>query len=221
MIGTLLTNWTIRLALVCYVAYLAGWLSVTHPRWPTAARWIWTLGCGLFVAHVACAFHFYHDWSHAAAWRDTAEQTQRIIGVAFGNGIYFNYTFLTLWVADVVWLSLPRASQSPGMPSALPRQTFGSPTARVGLGATGVPRRSPSPSQTPAWRILVHVFLIFIAFNGAIVFESGPTRWAGIVACCGLSALAGWRAYNWPFSLRNSTLGEVTVASKPPGAATE
>jgi hypothetical protein len=83
MLGVLLTKWTIRLALACYVMYLAGWLAVRSPHWPHAARWVWTAGCGLFVVHVACAFHFYHDWSY------TAGQAHQLLGMAFGNGIYF------------------------------------------------------------------------------------------------------------------------------------
>jgi hypothetical protein len=102
--GVLLTKWTIRLALACYVLYLAGSSAARDPRWPRVGRWVWTIGCGLFLVHVACAFHFYHHWSHAAAWRRAAEQTELLIGVAFGNGIYFSYVFLVLWILDVVWL---------------------------------------------------------------------------------------------------------------------
>jgi hypothetical protein len=40
---------------------------------------------------------------------------------------------------------------------------------------------------------LVHAYLFFIAFNGAIVFESGPTRWVGIPATLGLAVLLAWR----------------------------
>ncbi|MFH5806150.1 hypothetical protein [Alienimonas sp. DA493] len=43
----------------------------------------------------------------------------------------------------------------------------------------------------PRWLdVGVGAFLGFIAVNGAIVFESGPTRWAG-VACCAAIAAAG------------------------------
>jgi hypothetical protein len=112
ILGPFLTAWTIRAALVCYVAYLGGWLTVRSDRWPAMARWIWTIGCGLFLGHVACAFHFFHHWSHAAAWHDTAEQTQRLIGVAFGDGIYFSYLFLILWVFDVAWLWIAETNQA-------------------------------------------------------------------------------------------------------------
>ena len=167
MLGSLLTQWTIRLALACLVIYFAGQMlnaaygvgkNETHqPRRKFAAlRWIWTVGCLLFLAHVACAFHFTHHWSHTHAWEHTAAETQRMIGFAFGNGLYVSYCFLVLWVADVIcsWLSFSR----------------------------------------PVWLLAaVYLFMFFIAFNGAIVFEEGPTRAVGIVVCAVLLLpIAGW-----------------------------
>src|SRR5688572_6522746 len=121
MLGSLLTQWTIRLALVCLAVYWGGhlWLlSRSTGNRKTRAeeskfailRWIWTAGCLLFVTHVACAFHFTHHWSHAHAWHHTASETQRLMGFSFGDGIYFSYLFLLLWVADVVllWLNVQR-----------------------------------------------------------------------------------------------------------------
>jgi hypothetical protein len=180
MLGVLLTKWTIRLALACYVTYLAGWLlakskpSAHRGRWPNTARAIWTLGCVLFVVHVACAFHFYHHWSHTAAWQTTAQETEQLLGVAFGDGIYFSYLFLILWALDVAWLWLrPRGNEVAN----------GTPSETATVDATAVPQPPPRLVQTPPWRVLVHIFLLFIAFNGAIVFEPGPTRWGGIAAC--------------------------------------
>jgi hypothetical protein len=161
MLGELLTIWTIRLALTLYVARLTMLLSARGERWRPVSRWLWTAGCGLFVVHVICAFHFYHGWTHAAAWQDTAEQTKALLGVEFGDGIYFSYLFLVLWVLDVAWMWLARPGQ-----------------------------------RTPWLRILVHLFLLFIAFNGAIVFEDGPTRWFGLAVCAVLMVLASRRAYD-------------------------
>ncbi len=183
MLGVLLTQWTIRLALACYVAYLAGWLvgpsaGKAAAHWAAIARWIWTLGCGLFVVHVACAFHFYHDWSHAAALEKTAAETEQLLGVRFGEGIYFSYLFLLLWVLDVilVWTR----------------------SARIAM--------TPRPLAGPLhWAL--HAYLFFIALNGAMVFESGPTRWAGIVACLVLFGLAVRAAYNSQCGVRNADCG--------------
>jgi len=172
MLGEELTLWTIRLALACYVAWLAGWLVVATHRntllsWPYMARWLWTVGCGLFVAHVACAFHIYHDWNHAAAFEKTATETEQLLGVRFGEGIYFSYLFLVLWVFDV-----------------LAMWTWWHPAGDLRRPMVGAVQ----------WAL--HAYLFFIAFNGAIVFEAGPTRWAGVAACLLLVGLAMRAAYN-------------------------
>ncbi len=184
MLGILLTKWTIRLALACYVACAALALTGRGARGCTTARAIWTAGCALFVIHVACAFHFYHGWSHAAAWQHTADKTNELLGVPFGYGIYFSYLFLVLWVADAVWLW------------TFANRTLGSRPAAAACSATSVPALGRLRARTPWWRALVHLFLLFIAFNGAIVFEAGPTRWAGLAACAVFAALAGRAAYN-------------------------
>src|SRR5690348_10320723 len=99
MLGAELTHWTIRIALLCLVARIGGGL-----RWGNAAWWfpwsrrIWTVGYVFFVAHVACAFHFYHHWSHRAAFESTAEQTEQQLGFRFGEGIYVSYAFTLLWM---------------------------------------------------------------------------------------------------------------------------
>jgi hypothetical protein len=55
------------------------------------------------VLHIGAAFHYYHQWSHAAAVADTARQTGEIIGWKFGEGIYFNYLFAAVWLGDCFW----------------------------------------------------------------------------------------------------------------------
>jgi hypothetical protein len=175
MPGELLTAWTIRLALACYACHLAGSLLVftagsAQAAWNQPARWLWTSGCMLFVLHVACAFHFYHGWSHAAAFEKTASETEALLGVRFGEGIYFSYLFLALWVADVCamwWFPRPPVAAQAG---AMPR--------------------------SGTLRAVLHAYLFFIALNGAIVFEAGPTRWAGIGVCLLLAGLALRAAYN-------------------------
>jgi hypothetical protein len=101
--GELLTRWTVRLALACYAGVLTLRLL---PRYTTrrqaAARWLWTAGCLLYLAHVASAFQFFHGWSHEAAYRETARRTAESFGLAWGGGLYFNYLFTAVWVADVL-----------------------------------------------------------------------------------------------------------------------
>ena len=104
MLGETLISWTIRICLVFYAVTLGGDLVLgKRPRWQARARWLWLTACVLFVAHVICAFHFYHHWSHAHAVEDTAKQTEALIGWAFGDGIYFSYLFTVLWVVDALW----------------------------------------------------------------------------------------------------------------------
>ncbi len=76
----------------------------THLRLQTAlARAAWSVGCLLYLAHVAGAFGFYHAWSHAAAYVHTAERTQALFGWHWGGGLYFNYAFTGVWVFDTLW----------------------------------------------------------------------------------------------------------------------
>ena len=89
----LLTLWTVRLACIFYVAAL-----LTH------SRLFWTAGLAAYLAHVAAAFTFHHGWSHSAAYSETARQTAELFGTKSGAGIYFNYFFTAVWLADVVWL---------------------------------------------------------------------------------------------------------------------
>ena len=61
------------------------------------------LGGAVFIAHVVSAFHFYHSWSHTAAYAETARQTAAVFGWNSGVGLYVNYLFATVWVTDAFW----------------------------------------------------------------------------------------------------------------------
>jgi hypothetical protein len=107
-----LIRWTVRLAMALYVLALAvRALAHRDPSRLRLARVAWTVGCIAFLAHVACAFHFVHHWSHAAAYEDTARKTEAFVGWAWGGGLYLNYAFTILWPADVVfwWCNLDRS----------------------------------------------------------------------------------------------------------------
>lgn len=98
---------SIWIALLCYfAATLARLFPVEKPQ---ATRWLWTLGCAAYGAHVFCAFQFHHSWSHEAALADTARQTAEVTGWKWGGGIWFNYLFTLAWIADVVrlWRTAP------------------------------------------------------------------------------------------------------------------
>lgn len=70
------------------------------PRW---AWWLFAGGLVLAIAHTLIAFAVVHHWSHADAVIATARQTGEIYGVAFGAGVYVNYVFLGVWLADAWW----------------------------------------------------------------------------------------------------------------------
>ena len=60
----------------------------------------WMAACGLLWLHIACAFEVHHGWSHAAAYAHTARETEKVVGVDWGGGLWFNYAFLLAWTAD-------------------------------------------------------------------------------------------------------------------------
>jgi hypothetical protein len=158
-LGDLLVRNTIRLSLAWYLAALLAMLccrsqdwSATSPR-GRLARWCWTWAVVCFLVHLALAFHFVHDWSHAHAFA----KTRRVAGV--GEGIYVSYAFTLLWVADVCyWWIAPRAfaARSVWIDRAL------------------------------------QAFMLFIVFNGTVIYESGPIRWVALLGFGVLGAVGYW-----------------------------
>jgi hypothetical protein len=63
----------------------------------------WTIACAALLAHYVSAFQFFHAWSHAAAYTDTARQTAEVFGINWGGGVFINYTLGILWTGDVAW----------------------------------------------------------------------------------------------------------------------
>jgi len=96
--GEWLTRGTVWLALTLYVG---SQMAARAPHSATA-RWLNALGCVAFVAHVACAFAFYHHWSHSAAYADTAQQTAKLTGWNSGFGLYVNYFFAAVWLLTLI-----------------------------------------------------------------------------------------------------------------------
>ena len=155
-LGDALTRWTIRIAL----ALAVGALAARMVRRTHFARWTWTVGCLFYLAHVICAFHFFHDWSHQAAYDATARDADQLFGWNWGGGLYFNYAFTLIWVADVVWWWLAQGSYE----------------------------------TRPRWvNAIVYGFFVFMAFNGAVVFATGATRWVSVAVLCCLFAICGRR----------------------------
>ena len=80
-------------------AWCLAWpLALARPPTdPRPLRAVWALGCALLLAHIAVAFHLGHGWSHAAAWEHT-----RATG-GYGDGVFVNYLFALVWLADAAW----------------------------------------------------------------------------------------------------------------------
>jgi hypothetical protein len=67
------------------------------------ARAIWTAGIALALVHVVLAFELVYAWDHEAAVVATAQQVADRFGWGWGGGVYINYVFLALWLADACW----------------------------------------------------------------------------------------------------------------------
>ena len=102
--GDFLTRLSVWLALAVATLGIALRFEAQHrPAWSGWARWTWTVACGFFLIHVACAFHYFYQWSEAVAYSETARLTLAFTGMNWGGGLYFNYLFAALWLADVLW----------------------------------------------------------------------------------------------------------------------
>ncbi|MCA8996517.1 MAG: hypothetical protein KDA80_06025 [Planctomycetaceae bacterium] len=99
--GEQLVPWTARIAFVFYIIAEASFVR----RFPRQSSWFrrwWTLAWLAFLIHVAAAFHVVHGWSHAAAFADTAERTNAMVGINWGGGLYFNDLMVLLWTYDIL-----------------------------------------------------------------------------------------------------------------------
>lgn len=98
-VGTDPTDGLISLsALPPILLWVACWpLALDRQRAKPAVRRTWAIACALLWVHIAIAFHLGHGWSHRAAWDHT-----RAVG-GYGEGVFVNYTFALVWLADAVW----------------------------------------------------------------------------------------------------------------------
>ena len=83
--------------------------SATADRW---ARVSWTIGIALALIHVVLAFQLVYAWDHEAAVAATVQQAADRFGWGWRGGIYVNYVFLALWLADVCWWWLAPAAHA-------------------------------------------------------------------------------------------------------------
>jgi hypothetical protein len=84
-----------------------GTIAASTMAWALAewrrSRTLWAIGAILATIHSAAAFEVFYGWSHDAAVVATAHQTRAVFGVDWGGGLYFNYAFLVVWLADALW----------------------------------------------------------------------------------------------------------------------
>lgn len=178
--GHFLIAITIYTSLIAYLLAVVFWVS---GRRAEGYRTLWTVACTSLWVHAFCAFHFYHHWSHADAVRLTAEQTKAVIGYEYGNGIWYSYLLLLLWMVDVIRLWVQRDPQSASQSGAAPDSS----------GSTS------SAWYWTAFTYAVHAYAFFILFNGTVVFEEGAVRWGGIIGTILIVRMA-WRFRHRPIS---------------------
>jgi hypothetical protein len=99
-VGTDVTREEIKRSAVLPVfMWCFGWpIALARYSDKLQPRFAWALGCAWLFVHIAVAFHLGHGWSHEAAW----EHTRQVGG--YGNGIFVNYAFALVWLADVLWV---------------------------------------------------------------------------------------------------------------------
>ena len=100
--GKALTIWAARTAALLYVC----WILLLFRRQNTSSRIVSTLALAAYLLHVWCAFEYLYQWSHTVAYRETARQTAELFGVSWGGGLYLNYLFTAVWIADCAWVWL-------------------------------------------------------------------------------------------------------------------
>jgi hypothetical protein len=94
------------------VLFVAGEAGKARDALCGARGWgwrAWTAGAVLCAAHMAMAMALRHGWSQQAAAAATARQTARVYGIDWAGGLYVNYAFLVVWIAEAVWWGLSPA----------------------------------------------------------------------------------------------------------------
>jgi len=95
-----------------YTIALGLILSKQHQT-TTLFKVVWSTACLFAAVHAYLALSDVHQWNHQHAFDHIANETERVLGFRFGYGVYFNYLFVIVWIADVIWLwSSPESYQN-------------------------------------------------------------------------------------------------------------
>lgn len=96
-----LTRGTIWITMLTYTVGVVLFALRGRANLDSLTRWLWTIAVLSLAAHFVCAFHFFHDWSHSAAYTETARQTAEVFRINWGGGLLINYALLSIWTFDV------------------------------------------------------------------------------------------------------------------------
>jgi len=100
--GELLTRGTIWITLVAYAIGSATFALVPKRVLSDGiTRIAWTIACLSLFAHLISGYQFFYSWSHQTAYADTARQTEEVVGLAWGGGLFINYGLLLAWTIDL------------------------------------------------------------------------------------------------------------------------
>ena len=95
---------TIWLALLLFVVGQLGQRTIAAGGQTCACTsWLWFAGAIVCSIHIIVALAVRHGWSHQSSIEATAAQTAAVYGLHWGGGVYFNYLFAGLWLAEGVW----------------------------------------------------------------------------------------------------------------------
>lgn len=103
-----LVYWMVWLSLA---AFAVGELAKSRRY---AGAWsISAIGAILLTVHIVLAMAVRHGWSQASALEATARQTNDMFGLNWGGGVYVNYLFALVWIAELfVWRQWPEGYAS-------------------------------------------------------------------------------------------------------------
>lgn len=162
--GEILTRWTIRCALALYVLALGNLLADRSPgdRREVSTRWYVSRWLWT-LACVTLVLHAAAAFHYYYQWSHVAADAATVAQTRERTGIAFGGGIYFNYALLATWLA------------DCMWWWF-----------------APASYRSRHWVITlwVHGFILFMAFQGAIVFETGMTRWAGIVAMVVLTALA-------------------------------
>ena len=102
-LGEFLTRLTIWISILSYTIGSVFFAFGKRSSWDSITRIAWTAGCLSLLVHLASAFQFYHNWSQASAYYETARQTREVVGLHWGGGLIINYAVQGLWIVDIFW----------------------------------------------------------------------------------------------------------------------